>query len=182
MITLAVVSALFSSAMIGFLAIFLTFAPQARADQVTAASYVPRAELVGKARYRYLVWNVFDAHLFAPGGKYDPSKPFALTLTYLRDLKGSEIAKYSVDEIRAQGFTDESRLSLWQDEMARIFPDVGRNSQITGVRDKDGNAIFYSGGRRIGALNDPQFSRAFFDIWLGKRASDPSFRRSLTGS
>ncbi len=154
----------------------------ARADQAVAASYVPGAELAGKARYRYLVWPVFDAQLYAPGGRFNPGKPFALTLTYLRPLKGSDIAQYSADEMRNQGFADGTALRRWQTQMSSIFPDVTKGSQITGVRDMNGNAIFFANGREIGSIRDARFSRHFFDIWLGSRASDPSFRRSLTGS
>ena len=40
--------------------------------------------LLGEGRLRVLFWEIYDASLYATNGVYDPEKPFALSLTYLR--------------------------------------------------------------------------------------------------
>ncbi|MEH0069805.1 chalcone isomerase family protein [Pannonibacter sp. Pt2-lr] len=65
---------------------------------------------------------------------------------------------------------------------ARHFPGCVRGASITGVRDASGKAVFYKDGRRIGTINDADFSRRFFAIWLGNNTSNPSLQASLTGS
>lgn len=165
------------------LALAVTAMPRpAAADAGPASRLVPSAELVGQGRMTYLGFRVFDAELYAPQGQYSPSKPFALKLTYLRNFKGSDIAKRSVDEMRRQGVRDEAKLKLWGDQMRAIFPDVSQGVSITGVRDGSGKAIFYKDGQQIGSINDREFSRRFFAIWLGANTSNPSLQASLTGS
>lgn len=165
------------------LALAVTAMPRtAAADAGPAARLVPSAELVGQGRMTYFGFRVFDAELYAPQGRYSPSKPFALKLTYLRNFKGSDIAKRSVDEMRRQGLRDEAKLKQWGDQMRAIFPDVAQGASITGVRDASGKAVFYKDGRQIGTINDADFSRRFFAIWLGDNTANPSLQASLTGS
>ena len=39
-----------------------------------------------EGRLTYLLWDVYDAMLYAPKGKWSHDKPFALKLSYLRSL------------------------------------------------------------------------------------------------
>lgn len=152
----------------------------ARADLGAAANHVPSADLVGKGRLTFLGFKVFDAELHAPGGTYSPTQPFALKLTYLRNFKGSAIAKRSADEMRKQG-ASEGQLAKWTRQMEAIFPNVSAGQSITGVRTSSGNAAFYLGNRRIGTISDPAFTRHFFSIWLGDRTGNPELRAKLVG-
>ena len=152
----------------------------ARADLGAAANSVPAASLVGKGRLTFLGFKVFDAELYAPGGTYSPIKPFALKLTYLRNFKGSAIAKRSADEMRKQG-ASEGQLAKWTRQMEAIFPNVSAGQSITGVRTSSGVATFYLGNRRIGTISDPAFTTRFFSIWLGNRTGNPELRAKLVG-
>lgn len=152
----------------------------ARADLGVAANYVPSASLVGEGRLTFLGFKIFDAELYAPGGTYSPSKPFALRLTYLRNFKGSAIAKRSADEMRKLG-ASEGQLAKWTRQMEAIFPNVSAGQSITGVRTSSGNAAFYLGNRKIGTISDPAFTRRFFSIWLGNRTGNPELRAKLVG-
>jgi len=152
----------------------------ARADLGAAAKSVPSASLVGKGRLTFLGFKVFDAELYAPGGTYSPSEPFALKLTYLRNFKGSAIAKRSADEMRKLG-ASEAQLAKWTPQMEAIFPNVSPGQSITGVRTSSGKAAFYLGSRRIGTISDAAFTRRFFSIWLGNRTGNPTLRAKLVG-
>lgn len=152
--------------------------PTAFASNVIS-DYVNNAKVVGEGRLTYLFWDVYDATLMAPNGDWQADQPFALKLDYLRELEGKKIAERSVDEMRALGVNNEIKLATWHSQMRKIFPDVKQGSSIVGIRDKQGNAIFYSGDTLIGRIDDAEFSDAFFNIWLSDSTSSPKLRRKL---
>lgn len=145
-------------------------------------SYVPEAQKVGQGRLTYLFWDVYDATLYAPEGAWNDRKPFALQLSYLRTLNGKKIADRSAEEIRGQGFKDEVKLATWHAQMRKIFPDVDEGVNLTGVYTESGETIFYRDNFEIGRIKDPEFSKAFFGIWLDEKTSAPDLRRKLLGA
>ena len=136
---------------------------------------------VGEARMQVLFWRVYDARLLAPAGRWDAAGPFALSLTYLRSLDGEKIAARSIEEMRGQGFRDETTLARWYETLAGIIPDVNARDEIVGVAGADGATRFYLDGRLIGEVREPAFTRAFFAIWLGEGSSEPELRDQLLG-
>ncbi|MFT4993526.1 MAG: hypothetical protein ACI965_000546 [Paraglaciecola sp.] len=143
--------------------------------------YVPKAQLVGQARLKVLFWNVYDAKLYAAAGVWSSEMPFALSLKYLRDLDGADIAKRSIDEIRQQGFDDEQAMARWYDTLLKIIPDVSDASTIIGLRNAEGGTILYHNNQLIGEVAEPLFGRWFFNIWLGEKTSEPKLRSKLLG-
>ena len=142
---------------------------------------VADAQEIGAGRMKFLMWDVFDATLYAPNGAWAADKPFALKLSYLRALEGNKIADKSIEEMRGQGFNDAAKLDKWQQQMRDIFPDVKKGSTITGVRLNDGGTVFYEDASEIGRIHDAAFTTAFFDIWLGDKTSGPELRQKLLG-
>jgi hypothetical protein len=171
------------------LAIACLLLPVPEAQAKTAKSVPPAyvtteiadAALVGSGRLTVMVWDVYDAALFAAGGVYSEEKPFALRLSYLRKLEGRKIADKSSEEMRRQGFKDEIRLAIWHRQMRGIFPDVENGTSLTGIRRKDGSAAFYHDGKLAGVIDDPDFADRFFAIWLAADTSAPALRSALTG-
>ena len=143
---------------------------------------VPAAEKVGEGRLTYMLWDVYDAKLYAPKGNWRADRPFALQLSYLRALKGKKIADRSIEEMRGQGLTDEIKLATWHGQMRTIFPDVDAGVSLTGVYTEDGATIFYRDSIEIGRMTDPAFSKAFFGIWLNEATSAPNLRGKLLGA
>lgn len=159
------------------------FAPLAapQAGPELSAKHFDNPEMVGEARFSYLFWDVYDASLHSPGGVYKNDGPMALSLTYLRDLKGEAIVESSLKEIRRQGMADEARLSTWEKQLSGIIPDVTDQDSIAGVRDPAGRTFFYVNGSPAGSIDDAEFGRYFFNIWLGPGTSDKDFTSKLTG-
>jgi len=155
---------------------------QALADMNVVRQHMPTAELVGQARMDYLFWKVYNADLYAPDGVLREDGPVALSLNYLRALEGEAIARRSVTEIREQGFEDEETLATWYELMRDIFPDVDKDTRITGVFDQHEKTSFYRNGVLIGEIDDPRFGRHFFGIWLSDKTSQPEFRSRLLGT
>lgn len=145
------------------------------------SSEVPNAQIVGQGRLSVFMLDVYDAKLYAPGGVFQDGQPFALELSYLRSIEGLKIADRSIQEMRDQGMQDEAKLQVWQDQMRKIFPDVEDGDIITGVYTQTRDAVFYKDGQEIGRIGDPDFSRAFFNIWLDEKTNAPALRRKLLG-
>ena len=87
----------------------------------------------------------------------------------------------SVREIRNLGVADEARLKGWGEQMVRLFPDVRPGDHIVGVQLPDAARFFFN-DRSIGTIDDPDFARAFFAIWLDERTHDQGLRRQLLGT
>jgi len=162
--------------------------PAAQAEQVAKTAppayvinEIADAALVGRGRLKVMVWDVYDAALFAPRGAYREKSPFALRLSYLRKIEGRKIADTSVEEIRRQGFADEIRLAIWHRQMRGIFPDVDKGTSLTGIRRKSGDVAFYHDGKLAGVIDDPDFAARFFAIWLAPDTAAPALRLALTG-
>lgn len=162
-------------------AMVLLWPGASNANPDVAKSYMPDAMKIGDGVLTYLFWDVYRATLYAPGSGWRADAPFALSLAYLRDLKGHDIAERTISEMRDQGFSDETKLAAWSVRLSRLFPDVTSGDSLTAVRDAAGRTIFYSAAQRIGTIKDPSFSRQFFDIWLGEKTSEPKLRRKLLG-
>lgn len=145
-------------------------------------TYVHAAQKVGEGRLTYLLWDVYDATLYAPDGSWQEGQPFALRLSYLRKIEGKKIADRSVEEMRKQGISDEVKLAAWHAQMSEIFPDVDEGVSLTGIYTEKGEAVFYKNNKEIGTIRDPAFSQAFFNIWLGEDTSAPDLRRKLLGA
>ncbi|GGF73846.1 chalcone isomerase family protein [Alteromonas lipolytica] len=140
---------------------------------------VQEAKVVGKARYSYLFWDIYDAHLFASQGKWLADRPFALSLTYLRDFDGSDIASRSIKEMREQGLDNAELHSRWLQQMEALFPDVVAQDTIVGLVTENRVTRFYHNGEWLGDVEDPAFATWFFNIWLGPNTSEPEFRAEL---
>jgi len=153
----------------------------AAAAPVGVDENVPDAAVVGEGRLTWMIWDAYDATLYAPGGEWSPDEPYALMLSYLRTFDGEDITETSVEEILRQGFSDGEKIESWRSAMAGIFPDVEAGDQILGVRAADGRSLFYGNGEYLGAVDDADFADYFFAIWLGEGTVSPTLRSQLLG-
>ena len=135
----------------------------------------------GQGEMRWFGLRLYVAELWVRGEAYAPDAPFALKLTYSRDLSGARIVDASVDELRRLGYRDEAQLARWREHMAKSFPDVRNGDSITGVYLPGRGLQFWFGERLMNEVADPVFARAFFDIWLDPRTREPALRERLLG-
>lgn len=147
----------------------------------TIMRLIPDAKMVGQGRLSVAFWDVYDASLYAPQGKLTETGPHALSIRYMREIEGKDIADRSVQEIRDQGFSDEIRLAAWNAQMKAIFPDVRDGTMLSAVFIPGQKTVFYEGEKQIGVIKDAEFTRLFSDIWLGEKTSEPTLRRKLLG-
>jgi hypothetical protein len=151
------------------------------ADLKLANNHFNNGALVGKATYSFLFWDIYHAQLVAPGGIYKPGNPIALTLTYGRDFAGQDIVDKSIEEIRINSLQDEEVIVRWRTELFKVIPNVKAGDSISGIRNTKGHSIFYFNESPLGVIKDEDFSREFFDIWIGKNTSDQEFTLELLG-
>jgi hypothetical protein len=147
----------------------------------TVASLAPDLRPQGGGELRWLGLPIYDGYFWSEAPEFSVTRPFALDLTYRRDLVGEKIAERSVDEIAKLGFGSAEDRARWGEAMRRIFPDVKRGDRLIGVNLPGRGASFFHNGKPIGAIDDPAFARAFFGIWLDPRTSRPDFRKLLLG-
>lgn len=142
---------------------------------------IPRAQVVGQSRLTMYFFKIYDATLFAPMEQFDSSQPFALSLNYLRDFTGVDIAERSIDEMQELGYTDNAQLAQWLEQMTLAFPNITQGDILTGVVDEQQHTLFYYNGVATHKINDPEFTQAFFAIWLDPNTSQPKMRKQLLG-
>jgi hypothetical protein len=105
----------------------------------------------------------------------------ALEIRYQRALQGEQIAERSLLEMKRQGDLDEATAQRWLQAMKALFPDVREGSRITGLNRPGVGAQFFVDGQLKGAVNEVDFARRFFGIWLAPQSSDPALRAALLG-
>ena len=134
---------------------------------------IPSAEKVGEGRLTFWMWDIYDAALYAQNGRWSPHQPFALSLTYFRNIAGADIADRSIEEMRGQGFSDEALLNQWHEEMEAIFPDVKDGTTLTAIFIPGQLTEFFNGKQSIGMIDGAEFVERFSAIWLSAKTSEP---------
>ena len=138
--------------------------------------------LVNEAVMRYLGFRVYEIRLWHRGETFSRQEPFALELEYAMRFKGRDIAARSIEEMKAQGYSDAAALGRWRQSMQRLFPDVKPGDRLIGIALPGKEARFFADNRLLGTVEDPAFVEAFFDIWLSPRTRAPRVRDTLLGT
>lgn len=157
-------------------------ASDARATGASSvAALIEQPRLAGSGRLTWFGLHVYDAALYVPAQASGPlaSQRFVLELRYARSLAGKSIAGTSRDEIARMGFGSPEQRTRWHEQMLALFPDVAQDRRIAGLHLPGQGARFYFDGRLLGSIDDPEFARAFFAIWLDERTRAPELRRAL---
>ena len=143
---------------------------------------LPGMSVRGEGVMRFFGLKVYDVRLWTAMKPFNDSEPFALELVYNMNFKGRDIADKSVELMRELGYRDETKLKRWGEEMAKIFPDIRKGDALIGVSSPGKEARFYTRDKFIAAVADGEFAKAFFDIWLSEKTSEPGVRSKLLGT
>ena len=152
-----------------------------------APSYIQNeltdARLSGRGSFRWFGLKIYDAALWVEGNEHKAdaltSAKFVLDLGYARDLYGERIAQSSISEISQLGFGTAGQRVVWLGKMKSLFPDVHAGTHISGVYLPSQGVRFYLDSKLLGEIDDPEFARAFFAIWLDPRTSAAKLRSQL---
>ena len=147
-------------------------------------SLVPNLEAKGGGEMTFMTLAVYAAYFYCVDRAHcgwSPEQPFALQLVYHRTLVGAKIAERSVEEIAKLGYGTPDQRARWGALMKQIFPNVVDGDRIVGVNLPQSGARYYYNGKPIGEIQDREFAKAFFGIWLDPRTSEPALRKNLLG-
>ena len=144
---------------------------------------LPEARLVGGGDLRLFGFRIYTARLWSPTEPFRADAPFALELTYHRNIEREDLVAASLKEIRRLNGAaiGAAQLQRWQAQMRQAFVDVRPGERIIGVYLPQQGARFYAGTRLQHVIADPEFARAFFAIWLDPRTRNPELRARLLG-
>jgi hypothetical protein len=147
----------------------------------------PDWSLQGKGEMRWFGFSLYEARLWVPSVTSSSTRtsgldgPFALELQYTRDIPSQRLVEASIDQMKRFGAIDEQRLEKWKAALERVFPNVKTGEVIVGVLKPNQGAEFYHQNRLSGKIDDVDFARTFFAIWLDERTSEPELRKRLLG-
>jgi len=158
-----------------FLLLFVATTAWALPDAVRTSD--PRWQQWGSGDMRWFGFSLYRATLWV-AGESPSTAPSALQLDYRRDIPGERLVETSIDEMRRLG-AGEPQLTRWAAELRRIFPDVKTGDCIVGVHQPGQGARFYYGEALRGAIDDAEFARYFFAIWLDPQSRSPELRAAL---
>jgi hypothetical protein len=166
------------------LAAALTGAAACASAPPEIARVLPQAQAAGQGRLTWWGFPVYDARLWvAPG--FSPAElerhAFALELTYLRALRGTDIAQRSLEEMRRLAPVGDEQAQRWLARLREILPDVRAGDRIAGVHLPGRGARFLVNGRDAGEVEDARFAAVFFSIWLAPATAAPELRAALLG-
>ena len=131
----------------------------------------------GQAVLRRFGFKVYEATLWA--GSSDPLQlPYALELHYALDIPGERLASVSINEMRRLDRGSAQQHALWGARLKSLFPDVRAGERIIGMHLPEG-ARFYHQNRLLGVVEDQEFAKAFFAIWLDPASDAPEVRAAL---
>ena len=144
---------------------------------------LPQAKVVGQGELHWFGLSIYSARLWSERSPFDDNAPFALELTYHRHINSAWFVQASSREIKRlsdQRFSAD-KLQHWEALMSRAFPNVNDGDQLIGIFIPQHGCRFYDAGTLLAEINDPEFARAFFAIWLDPRTQDSSLREHLLG-
>ena len=143
--------------------------------------FVPEAALVGEARFKVLLFPVYDASLYAPKGDYRKSGPLALELNYLFDVEKERIVNQTVKTFERRKLGSDADVAKWRKIMDEHFSDVQQGDQIMIAFPDLQTVVFSTNGSDPTFVSDAGFAEAFKDLWLGDNVRNKSFQNKLLG-
>ena len=136
--------------------------------------------LVGKARLKVLIWEVYDSALFTPSGRWQGGAPYQLSLHYLRDIPAAKLVEETEKAWQEQG-RHHPRLSEWLALLVEIWPDIAEGDNLVFGLTASGESAFWFNGSPIGSIDDRDFGALFGGIWLDPDTPRPELRAQLIG-
>ena len=152
----------------------------ALAAGMTSAAQQPW-NTVGSSDMRWTVFRIYNITLLSKSGEYQPEGyPQALEIRYYRDIDKEDLVKSTGDQWAKLGISSSKR-ELWLPVLLAMWPDISANDTLRIEVDIDGSNTFLFNGKLIGSVDNNDFSRAFLDIWLSPKTTQPGVRKKLIG-
>jgi len=138
----------------------------------------------GEARFSRFGIHIYDASFWSLATSNEANKlqnATALSIQYARNIKAKRLLSSTLKEWKRLGFANQHPLDAWLSLLEEIWPDVKPGDRLIFISSEDGSNAFYSSHKKLGSIDDKQFSSAFLDIWLSPNAKYQKHRKELLG-
>ena len=136
--------------------------------------------LVGEARLKVFIWEVYDSALFTPSGRWQGDAPYQLSLHYLRDIPAQKLIEETEKAWREQG-RNHPKQGEWLALLGDLWPDITEGDKLVFGLNASGDSAFWFNGSPIGSIDDRDFGTLFGGIWLDPDTPRPELRVQLIG-
>ena len=136
--------------------------------------------LVGEARLKVFIWEVYDSALFTPSGRWQGDAPYQLSLRYLRDIPAQKLIEETEKAWREQG-RNHPKQREWLALLGDLWPDITAGDKLVFGLNASGDSAFWFNGSPIGSIDDRDFGALFGGIWLDPDTPRPELRAQLIG-
>lgn len=142
-------------------------------------SYLQSPLLIGQGTLHFLWWEVYDIKLFTNNTSFSWEYPFLLEFDYKREVKKEDVMQSTLKELRRQQAVSEKDTLKWQKYLDQTFQSVQVGTRAILYWDPEGKITFHYERSNPEVIQDGNFARAFFNIWLGEETSQPQLRKNL---
>ena len=136
--------------------------------------------LVGEARLKVLIWEVYDSALYTPSGRWQGDAPYRLSLLYLRDIPAAKLIEETDKAWQEQG-RNHPKQGEWLTLLGDLWPDITEGDNLVFGLNASGDSAFWFNGIPIGSIDDRDFGPLFGGIWLDPDTPRPGLRAELIG-
>ena len=136
--------------------------------------------LVGEARLKVFIWEVYDSALYTPSGRWQGDAPYQLSLHYLRDIPAAKLIQETEKAWQEQG-RNHPKQGEWLTLLGDLWPDITEGDNLVFGLNASGDSAFWFNGSPIGSIDDRDFGSLFGGIWLDPDTPRPELRAQLIG-
>jgi len=132
------------------------------------------AQRVGGGLLTWFGLDIYEAALWTPDGTFSGNyteEPVAFTLAYRRSFSRDRLIAITRTAWRELALASDEQQRRWSQELATIWIDVRKGSNMTTLVLPSGETRFYDAERLLGRIEDPAFGPAFLRIWLDARVA-----------
>ena len=141
----------------------------------------PELNRCGTAPYRKFFLKIYYAELQTMGecaSTMDFEVPGVVTLEFTMGISQGMLLDYIQDEWEYLE-TDPDKTQVWMEQLSTIITDVEDEDKLALFVVPGESGTFYDADKVIGSMDDPEFHRAFAEIWLGERSRFTRQRKKL---
>jgi len=157
----------------------------------TSANNLPPAPIsqnnsrLGQSTYDWFWIKLYTAELWAPTAVQSMDQlwqtPFALSLTYDISIRPAKLAQVTLEQMEHQAPLAPDVAERWVQQLTKLYPPIAKGTTLIGLYNPAGRMALYCDGKLLGEIQESDFAKRFFQIWLDARSSYPKNRLQLLG-
>ncbi len=138
--------------------------------------HLPNFSHSGHGTFTKFGFEIYQAHFYVDEVK--AVKKYAIILNYSRKIEKEALLKATIEQLERLGYSSK-KTDEWKNQLEKIYPNINKGDHLTAIFNPANGTTFVYGDKIIGNINNPEFSEAFFGIWLSPKTSAPELRSKL---